>query len=78
MDLYGQKSQSIPQKTLIIILALVFLYLYLLDTFSNWRKYIFKLDGVRESFCAGRKKNDYFSVFDNWFPADGIYDDLPS
>ncbi|MGK7948394.1 MAG: DUF1295 domain-containing protein [Xenococcaceae cyanobacterium] len=27
MDLYGQKSQSIPQKTLIITLELVFLYL---------------------------------------------------
>ena len=27
MDLYGQKSQSIPQKTLIIILELIFLYL---------------------------------------------------
>ncbi|MDJ0591216.1 MAG: DUF1295 domain-containing protein [Pleurocapsa sp. MO_226.B13] len=27
MDLYGQKSQSIPQKTLIIVLELVFLYL---------------------------------------------------
>ena len=27
MDLYGQKGQSIPQKTLIIILALVLLYL---------------------------------------------------
>ena len=48
MDLYEQKSQSIPQKTLIIALELVFLYLSYWILFQTGGSILFSWMGLGE------------------------------